>query len=56
MIQPSRRSQPYRKGQQNPGFALHNMQAGKPAFLPNPADMRRYQQSVLALLIKGQQR
>ena len=53
-MNPTRRTQPYREGIQNPGYALHAMQAGKPAFMQNPADFDRYRRSMLAMLLKEQ--
>lgn len=53
MHQPTRRSQPYRDGMQHPGLALTAMQQGKPTHLPNPADLKRKQQSILAMFAKG---
>ena len=41
-MQPSRRTQPYRRaGGREPGLALQMMLAGKPGFMPNPMDMER---------------
>lgn len=53
MHKPTRRSQPYRDGQQHPGMALDAMRKGQPQFMPNPADMERRKQSMLALMAKG---
>lgn len=53
MHKPTRRSQPYRDGQQHPGMALDAMRKGQPTHLPNPADMERRKQSMLALMAKG---
>lgn len=40
-MQPTRRSQPYRRGPREPGLALQMMLAGKPGFQPNPMDLER---------------
>lgn len=40
-MKPSRRTQPYRRGDRAPGAALRAMLLGKPFFLANPADYQR---------------
>lgn len=53
MHKPTRRSQPYRTGMQHPGHALDAMRQGQPMHLPNPIDLERRKQSMLALMAKG---
>ncbi len=53
MYKPTRRSQPYRTGMQHPGHALDAMRQGQPMHLPNPIDLERRKQSMLALMAKG---
>ena len=38
---PTRTTQPYRRGPRQQGAALSAMLAGKPMYLPNPADTQR---------------
>lgn len=37
----TRTTQPYRRGARQGGSTLRAMLAGKPAFLPNPIDLKR---------------
>lgn len=51
MIQPTRRTQPYRRGtgrELTP--ALQAMLQGRPSYLPNPADRQRLLQKLLKSL------
>lgn len=40
-MQPTRASQPYRRGAREPGLALQMMLQGRPGFQPNPMDLER---------------
>lgn len=51
-MRPSRTTQPYRRGQQQPGAVLDNMLAGKPAYMANPAQLKQEQMRRLALIVK----
>ena len=46
MITPTRRTQPYRKGQQQPGMPLDAMLRGTPFQLPHPLTLQRLLQKL----------
>jgi hypothetical protein len=46
----TRKTQPYRRGKQQPGMVLDAMLKGAPAYLPNPQDQARQLQHLLAVL------
>jgi hypothetical protein len=51
-MNPTRRTQPYRKGAREQTSALSAMLAGRPMYLPNPQDVQRKRLKQLSLLLK----
>lgn len=49
---PTRRTQPYRRGEREVSPALLAMLQGRPQFAPNPMDQRRAQQRAIRQLLK----